>query len=140
MSTMRKQPSEIEWWGSEGLKRGGAQEEEEEGQQADSIYRGGEWLEGVSGRRIVAGPPLIKRIDSDDTAAARIPDIVSGVVMNYNFLQVDVSSFVSFTFEPCNFVPCTLCPLNIFFCMITLQALLFFWGGDTFVPGLICVL
>ncbi len=89
---MRKRPPslEIEWWGSEGLKRGGAveEEEEEEEHQADSIYRGGEWLEGVSGRRVVAGPPLVKRVDSEDSAADRIPDIVTGVVMNYSFMQV----------------------------------------------------
>ncbi len=85
---MRKRPPspEIEWWGSEGMKRGGAVEEEEH--QADSIYRGGEWLEGVSGRRVVAGPPLVKRVESGDSAADRIPDIVTGVVMTYSFMQV----------------------------------------------------
>ncbi len=95
---MRKRPPspEIEWWGSEGLKRGGAaEEEEEEEHQADSIYRGGEWLEGVSGRRVVAGPPLVKRVDSEDSAAAyRIPDIVTGVVMTYSFMQVRGTSFL----------------------------------------------
>ncbi len=87
---MRKRPPspEIEWWGSDGLKRGGAAEEEEEEHQADSIYRDGEWLEGVSGRRVVAGPPLVKRVESEDSAADRIPDIVTGVVMNYSFMQV----------------------------------------------------
>ncbi len=73
------------------MKRGGAVEEEEE-HQADSIYRGGEWLEGVSGRRAVGGPPLVKRVDSEDSAADRIPDIVTGVVMTYSFMQV-LSSF-----------------------------------------------
>jgi hypothetical protein len=91
-TTMRKRPPspEIEWWGSEGLKRGGAagEEGEEEEHQADSIYRGGEWLEGVSGRRVGGGPPLVKRVDSEDSAADRIPDIVTGVVMTYSFMQV----------------------------------------------------
>ncbi len=74
---------DIEWWGSEGLKRGGGSREE----QADSVYRGGEWLEGVSGR-VVASPPLVER--TAGTVTARIPDIVSGVVMNYSLLQVNM--------------------------------------------------
>ncbi len=111
---MRKRPPspEIEWWGSEGLKRGGAAEEEEE-HQADSIYRGGEWLEGVSGRRAVAGPPLVKRVESEDSAADRIPDIVTGVVMTYSFMQVQLFSLIlSIISFSCSFLPIPEHPLN----------------------------
>ncbi len=98
------------------MKRGGAAEEEEEEHQADSIYRGGEWLEGVSGRRVVAGPPLVKRVDSGDSAADRIPDIVTGVVMNYSFMQVKISSLVlSIIIFSCSFLPIPGSLLSILF-------------------------
>jgi hypothetical protein len=115
-STMRKRPPspEIEWWGSEGLKRGGAAEEEEE-HQADSIYRGGEWLEGVSGRRVVAGPPLVKRVESGDGAADRIPDIVTGVVMTYSFMQVLFSLVLLIIIFSCSFLPVPCSLLSVLF-------------------------
>ncbi len=98
------------------MKRGGAVEEEEE-HQADSIYRGGEWLEGVSGRRVVAaGPPLVKRVDSEDSAADRIPDIVTGVVMNYSFMQVLFSSVLSIIIFSCSFLPVPHPSLDSVFC------------------------
>jgi hypothetical protein len=85
---------EIEWWGSEGMKRGvsgsGRGQEEEEQEQADSIYRGGVWLEGVS--RTASAPPKVERTSGGGgfatTAMERLPEIVSGVVMNYSFIKV----------------------------------------------------
>ena len=64
-------------------------DEEDEQEQADSVYRGGMWLEGVSSssNRHASYPPKVERTD-DISASARIPDIVSGVVMNYSFIQV----------------------------------------------------
>jgi hypothetical protein len=96
--TIMRQRPDIDWWGSEGLKRGGAggrsreqeeEEMEEEQEQADSIYRGGVWLEGVSR---TAYPPKVERTSGGDglaaTAVERLPEIVSGVVMNYSFVKV----------------------------------------------------
>ena len=100
----RRPEPEIEWWGNEGMTRGGGRgagrdkvvekeeeptDEEDEQEQADSVYRGGMWLEGVSSssNRHASYPPKVERTD-DISASARIPDIVSGVVMNYSFIQV----------------------------------------------------